>query len=204
MSAARRWRASCIAAPLLAAVSCFADTAFAATTRGAPADEPIVLPDVIVEASRLKLRQRIDAFVDDVTRRGDGESPPLWYARVCPLVAGLSRTQGNAVLERVTRIALDAGIEVAAEGCRPNLYLVFAADPPALLQAWRRRDRSLFAGAPRAQIDTFLASERPVRAWYRTGRIGADGVDRHGSAVVRAFPSGDVANAPDVGRLPNS
>jgi hypothetical protein len=166
--------------------------------RVAPTPE-IELPVVEVEASRLRLEQRVNQFVRSITRHIDDESPAVWHTRVCPLVAGLKPPQGEAVLARISEIALASGIPLGREQCRPNLYVVATDDPTGLVSGWRKRSPAMFEGATPLAAERFQSTPRPVRAWYQVARIGADGVRLQSLDGV----AGRASNVP-LGRLPNT
>jgi hypothetical protein len=135
-----------------------------------------LLAVVEVEASRLTLERRVSDFVSSITRHVDDESPAVWHRSVCPLVAGLKPPQGEAVLARISEIAVASGVALGTERCRPNLYVVAADDPSALISAWRKRSPGMFNGATPVAVERFASTPRSIRAWYQVGRIGAHGV----------------------------
>jgi hypothetical protein len=158
----------------------------------------------VVEGTRLSLEKQVHGFVNRVTRRVDGESPALWHVRLCPLVAGLPQSQGEHVLERVTAHALAASVAVGSAQCRPNLFVVFTGDPEQTLRIWRTKDPGMFGHVTRANVERFIASKIPVRAWYNISRVGADGVMRSTSTTAPLRLGGDLTNSPDAARMPNS
>lgn len=191
--------------PVAVALSLIAEGGVEARERSpsaAPAPDT-ELPVVEVEASRLSFEQRVNHFVRSITRHVDDESPAVWHRRVCPLVAGLKPPQGEAVLARISEIAVASGVTLGTERCRPNLYVVATEDPSGLISAWRIRSPEMFEGAAPAAVERFASMPRPVGAWYQAARIGADGV------ALQSLHSlaGRVANLrqlPDVGRLPKT
>jgi len=136
------------------------------------------LPEVIVKgqrkAQRAELAPKVSAFVTGVAAFGsDGGSEnfgggiPRWRTRVCPLVAGLNQQEGEFILERVSEIARAAGVPLADESCRPNLFILVSNQPSELLQAMERRDYAVtFGDAPPFRVDEFIATPRAVRVWY--------------------------------------
>jgi hypothetical protein len=142
-----------------------APTVAAADAPG-PAPKPATtLADVTVEAARKSIQHRVDSFIWQLTRRAR-EALARWNTPACPMVAGLSREQGEFVLGRFSQVAAAAGAPLAAPQCRPNLYIVVTRSPEALLTAWHARDARLFGeGYPHA-IRRFVDTPRPVRVWY--------------------------------------
>ncbi len=70
------------------------------------------------------------------------------YARfarsICPSVSGLSEKQGTAIREQMREVARMSGIPVAAEDCRPNMFVVVVKDGAAEIKQLRRKKARLF------------------------------------------------------------
>lgn len=120
------------------------------------------------------------AFVGQIAVKPYDSSLARWESvvPVCPLVAGLPREDGEFILARVSKIAAAAGAPLAAEHCKPNLYIVVSADPDTLLKAWNKRDVWMFGDESDQGgtiIRKFLNSNSPVRVWYNAELYSADG-----------------------------
>ena len=120
------------------------------------------------------------AFVGQIAAKPYESSLARWQtvAPICPLVAGLSREDGEYILARLSKIAAAAGAPLAPEHCKPNLYIVVSADPDALLKAWNKRDVWMFGdesdqGGPK--IRKFLNSNSPIRVWYNAELYSDEG-----------------------------
>jgi hypothetical protein len=121
------------------------------------------LDQITVQAQRdrEKLKHEVDTFVSSVI------VPPLnygdtlwrWEDKVCPLVAGLSKQQGEFVLARLSQIVKSAGAPLGSETCKPNFYVIVASDPELLLQEWWHRDPDLFAGQKGAIVNRCRRSQ---------------------------------------------
>jgi hypothetical protein len=137
------------------------------------------LDQITVQAQRdrEKLKHEVDRFVSSVI------VPPLnygdtlwrWEDKICPLVAGLNKPQGEFVLARLSQIAKSVGAPLGSETCKPNFYVIVASDPELLLKRWWKRDPDLFAGEKGANVKRFLATPRPIRVWYSADTRAADG-----------------------------
>ncbi len=125
---------------------------------------------VTIEARRRKeLEHEVDHFVNSVTGHPRGESVARWNAKICPLVAGLPRTEGEFVLARLSQIAREVHAPLAGEQCAVNFYVVLTQEPGVLLKKWYARDKRMFSTRNgRGAINTFLDSSRPVRVWYNS------------------------------------
>jgi hypothetical protein len=136
---------------------------------GAVAAEP--QEEVTVTAKRAELLPKLSAFAYGITEPVNGEGLARWQVPVCPLVAGLRQQEGEFILERISEIARAAGVPLAGEQCRPNLYIMVTGQPQQLLQAMANRKRDVvFANASPLDVEEFLERPAPVRVWYSTTR----------------------------------
>jgi hypothetical protein len=144
------------------------------------------------QTDREAVKRQASAFVSAVAVQPWEQSLARWSRPICPLVAGLTRDQGEFILARLSQIVASAGAPLAAENCQPNFYVVATKDPDALLSAWRRRDKGLFGGEPGPKIRRFLSTPAPVRVWYNADLDSVDGVPLTGGglALYAGGPSG--------------
>jgi hypothetical protein len=139
---------------------------------------------VTIEAGREReLKRQINRFVSSTVFTYLNDSLERWNRPVCPLVAGLSREQGEFVLARVSQIARDSHAPVGPEHCKPNLYVVVTDNPDLLLEKWSKRDRRMFNTCNgMGYVKEFLHSRQPVRVYYNA-RFSSGGGDRDPSAL---------------------
>jgi hypothetical protein len=164
--------------------------------------ETKTLPEVTIEAQRESLKPLVHSFVYQITAQvSDHWSLARWGQPICPLVAGLPVEQGEAVLTRLSEIAIAATAKLAPPDCaEPNFEVLVTSDPKRLLTKWRARNPLLFGPVPpeggEVPIRRFINTDRPVRVWYNTevtDSAGATPNDGH-------FLLGDNAiRAPSVG-----
>jgi len=103
----------------------------------------------------------------------------MWRVPLCFMVAGLPRTQGELVLERLAADADSAGVRLAGERCHPNLIVAWSREPEALLTDLKRRNPRMFGDAARAvEIGQFIRPSKPkaVRVWHNADSANRDGV----------------------------
>lgn len=141
------------------------------------------LQELTVTAERAKLASRVRKFLNQIVApENDGEDGMArWQVPpVCPLVSGLTQQQGEFILERLTAIAGKAGVPLAGQHCRPNLYVLVTPQPEQLLRAMEKRNRPFTFGyetfganggansteTPEGVVDTFIETPRAVRVWY--------------------------------------
>jgi hypothetical protein len=105
------------------------------------------------------------AFVRRATPLTPAGKVMNWAGPLCPFVAG-GRTEENRYLhDRISQMAREAGVKMAAKGCRPNLTVVLADEPEALVRKtkaagkfWVDRERPL-------SFERYATTDRPVRVW---------------------------------------
>jgi hypothetical protein len=129
-----------------------------------------VLDTITVEAQRKhdELKRQVQQFVDSalIVQNDDG-SNAKWIIPICPLVAGLSKDQGEFVLARISTIAKTAGARLDSEKCAPNLLIIVTDEPDRLLDEWSESNPTMFANREGShEFKHFLKSSRPVRVWY--------------------------------------
>jgi hypothetical protein len=137
---------------------------------------------ITVEAARERARvvQQVNQFVSAIVVKRSDQSLANWEREIpiCPLVAGLPRSDGEYMLSRLSQIAASAGAPLAPQHCKPNLYVVVTSEPDALLKAWNMRDVNLFDSGDDhggGEIRQFLDAKLPIRAWYNAEIYDADG-----------------------------
>lgn len=112
------------------------------------------------------------AFVRLATPLTSAGKVMTWAAPLCPYVAG-GRTEENRYLhDRISQVAREAGVRMAAKGCRPNLTVVLADEPEKLVRKarsagkfWVDRERPL-------SFERYATTDRPVRVWTNFAEVG--------------------------------
>jgi hypothetical protein len=167
-----------------------------ATTSIAVGDDSV--PGIRVEAQRDRetLKHDLESFVSSAIVPPSNYEDTLWRwnTKICPLVAGLDKQQGEFVLTRLSAIIRSAGAPIGSQTCKPNFYVIVAPDPARLLREWWHRSVDLFDGETGTEVKRFLETRRPIRVWYSAGTVGADGAFVTGlmdSLSLRAHPFGE-------------
>lgn len=175
-----------------------ADSAAAPPAEGKPK-----LDTVTVEARR-QLDRQVNEFVSSVIVHYMYDSLVRWDAPVCPLVAGLPRDQGEFMLARLSRNALDAHAPLAGEHCNPNFIVVVTAEPDVLLKRWWRRDPQMYnRNNGLGGVKRFMRSSQAVRCWYNSEFRTSDGTAVSADSLVPGlFGTGLVAMHVPVASLP--
>ena len=136
----------------------------------APAVQATELEDVVVNGRSLS--EAVDSFVNTVVAPPRGRGPARWDRKVCVGVVNLRRDAAQVMVDRVSEVALEIGLEIGEPGCNPNI-LVMATDngtalATALVQAKPRAFRPSYSGAARSAtvLSRFQTTDRPVRWWH--------------------------------------
>jgi hypothetical protein len=167
-----------------------------------------LLPEATRVARRAELKPKVEGFVNEIAALENEAVLPRWDQEVCPQVTGLSREEGEFMLARISKVAGAAGVPLADERCRPNLFIFVTTQPKELLHGMEERNFTAVFGvnALRASVDEFIDTPRPVRVWYNTASEIARGppwIDARGLIVTplvvsRAFVIVDRAQLQGV------
>ena len=135
--------------------------------------------DIEVVGGR-SLRQAIDVFTDSVVAPPRGQNPARWHDFVCVGAVNLQRDAAQAIIDRVSQVALDIGLEIGEPGCSANILIVGTDDGPAMATAMVDYRPAIFrpgySGAARSslQLARFQQTEAPVRWWHVALPVIAD------------------------------
>jgi len=159
----------------LLSVAAAADTPPAASAPKTTVDSTTV----VGQKDRATIEREVGTFVNAIAVKPGSESLGRWQLQVplCPLVAGMPKSDGEYILTRVSKIAANAGAPLAPEHCKGNFYIIVTADPEGVLKAWSKRDVRMFgdeADQGGTTIREFNAAS-PVRVWYNTEVYSLDG-----------------------------
>ncbi|WP_439471212.1 hypothetical protein [Brevundimonas sp.] len=130
---------------------------------------PTQLEDVVV--SGRELDQLISRFVDQVAAPNRGRGLARWNQRICVGVANLRPEVAQYLVDRISTVAEDVGLEPGAPGCRPNILVVATADDEAAAREMVEDSTRVFrmggTGMDRGRLALagFQQTNRPVRWW---------------------------------------
>jgi hypothetical protein len=130
--------------------------------------------EVTVTGQRSELGPRVSAFVQQISGSYYDDGLARWIKPVCPRVTGLPQEEDEFILGRVSDIARAAGIALAGDKCRVNLYILVTDQPTELLRGMEKRSHT-FGNSPTNLVDAFIATPRAVRVWYDTNIISPEG-----------------------------
>ncbi|MCO8030249.1 hypothetical protein NI454_09825 [Brevundimonas diminuta] len=183
-----------IAALLALALSASAPPAQSAQSAApAPEDQAVRLEDIQVSGRRLD--DLIQSFVSEVAAPNRGRGIARWDRSVCVGAVNLRREAAQYLVDRVSTVAEDLGLNAGDPGCTPNLLIVATADGDAFAQELvERRRRALRMGGSgmdrgAAALRDFQETSRPVRWWQVSMPVDSE----TGQRAVRI--PGECANA---------
>ncbi len=158
----------------------------AATTEPNATTEP--LDEVVVRGRRLSeidsdLRVYIDQFLDEVAAPTQGRGYARWHRQVCVGVHNLERSAAQYVVDRISRLALDVGLEPGEPGCRTEVNIIFTTDAAQMTKEMVERNRRVFqfggnylnAHLGREALDNFVETDKAVRWWHVNLPVDARG-----------------------------
>lgn len=135
--------------------------------------------EVIVRGRRMSeveddLRVMVDEFVGEVVAPSLGRGFARWNKRVCIGVSNVNRSAGQYIADRISRLAVDVGLDVGEPGCTPDVVILFTTDGPATAAQMVDTEPTLFRPAAnqggstlgRAALDDFVRADRAVRWWH--------------------------------------
>lgn len=137
--------------------------------------------DIVVTG---RSREEVQAFIREISAPPQGlDQLGRWDRDLCPSVTGLSREQGQLIVDRIALRAAALGLRIGAPGCAANVFIFFAADSNAFAQRLFEEHRDMFAyhrtsaeaTRGRAALDDFLHERRPARWWHVMQEVGANG-----------------------------
>ncbi|WP_372707871.1 hypothetical protein [Brevundimonas sp.] len=158
------------------------------------------LEDVVVEGRGL--RDAVDDFVDEIVAPPVGRGPARWNRRVCVGVVNFRREAAQALVDQVSSVALQAGLEIGDPGCSPNILIIATDDAQGLARGLVARNplvfRPQYSGAARSSeaLKRFQETGVPVRWWH----VSMPTVRGTGLPGVR-MPGESPPRIPGEGRL---
>jgi hypothetical protein len=160
---------------------------------GAPQDPPFQDPptqdppatrvdDIVVEGR--PLRTVAEEFVENVSEAPRGRGLARWNRPICVGTVNLRPAAAQPLIDHISGVAQDLGVEPGDPGCRPNVIVVFTEDPRGVAGAIVEADpRGFNLGsrnfhlAPSHEND-FRTSDAPVRWWHTSVPINSENGER--------------------------
>lgn len=136
-----------------------------------PAEAPVTELEGVEVIGR-PLQEQVDRFVESVAAPPAGRTLARWNAPVCVGVIAMSPRYAQAMIDRVSTLAVDMGLAVGDPGCEPNVLIVATAEADEVAARsvdGNRRDFRPGTGGTDLGGDAltaFTESDAPVRWWH--------------------------------------
>ncbi|QTN18252.1 hypothetical protein HZ989_08085 [Brevundimonas sp. AJA228-03] len=163
---------------------------------------PTILSDIIVNAPPNEARAL--GFIDRVAAPPSGRRLARWERSLCVSVAGLDAAYAQFIVDRVTAVGASVGLDPGQAGCRPDVLIIFTADPDAA--AGRLIDEDLETFRPvrygatdrgEAALEQFQHSDAPVRWWHVSAPVSI----LTGEVMMGMEDGPAIMNAPNASRI---
>jgi hypothetical protein len=127
-----------------------------------------------------QLTDEESAFVKDVSAPVRGRALARWDRAICVGVANMRTEHAQFMIDRVSSVALELGLEVGEPGCRPNIMIAATADADAFATGMVQDDLYSFRPAlsdtdrGRRALEQFQITDAPVRWWHVSLPVSVD------------------------------
>ncbi|MFC5343117.1 hypothetical protein ACFPIE_04275 [Brevundimonas staleyi] len=157
------------------------------------------------------LSQATTDFVGRVSAPTTGRGAATWRRRFCVGVGGLRREAATHIVDRISAVASDLGLQLGRPGCQPRAFVLFAEDADLATQTLvRTKGRRFRIGLPDSDLGDqaladFLVSDQPVRWWQNTVTVNAETgiINRHLPGQLPVGTPEVIRSPTDLGMLGN-
>lgn len=125
-----------------------------------------------VQVTGQRLREQVKSFIEEATAAPRGHGLARWNRPICLGVSNMDARYARFMIDRVTLIAHEVGLETEGPGCRPTIIVVAASDAEALAKALVDDDPTGFSPSVNAtdlgnaSLQRFQVTDAPVRWWH--------------------------------------
>ncbi|NBW14023.1 MAG: hypothetical protein EBR82_39095 [Caulobacteraceae bacterium] len=135
---------------------------------------------MVIEGSRLEDTAR--SFVRQVGAPAANRGLARWRNGICAGVANLQPETAQYIVDRISEVTREVGLEAGAPGCEPNVLIVATTDANAFTPQFVAMRPRLFrvggAGMDRGgdALEAFETNDQPVRWWHVSVPVDETGV----------------------------
>lgn len=135
----------------------------------APRQDETRVGDIVVNGRPLD--DLVGDFVDEISQPARRRGLARWQGNICVGVVNLPAAHAQALIDRVSDVAAEVGLQPGSPGCRPGIVILATDDGSALATAMvRRRNSGFDMGSLQTDAGTralrdFQTSDRAVRWW---------------------------------------
>lgn len=181
-------------------------------TPAAPTSSPqseTAVQDIIVNGRPLD--ELVGDFVDEISRPASQRGLARWNNSVCVGVVNLPVAHAQYMVDRISDVAAEVGLEPGRPGCTPQVVVIATVDAPALATALVESRRRAFnlgshqTDAGSRALREFQTSDAPVRWWHTSLPVDSDtgalAIRLPGQLGPDGQPSSPVLNVSAASRL---
>lgn len=145
-----------------------------------PSTGPVTDLDAVTVTGQRPTEERATAFVEEVAAPPRGRGLARWDRALCVGAANIDARYAQFMIDRVSAIALDLGLEIGEPGCRPNVMIAASTDADALAKALVRDEPNGFRPSTgltdrgSQALTEFQNSDAPVRWWHVSLPVSVD------------------------------
>ena len=137
---------------------------------------------------RAELEKFVLEFVNKVTAPAAGRGYARWHRYLCVGVNNLRADAAQYLVDRISKEALELGLDPGEPGCQPQVVVIFTTDAKQLAAFLVKHYKRTFlpgmgeAGMARNRdaLDNFARTDKPVRWWATSMPVDA----RMGTAAM--------------------
>lgn len=135
-----------------------------------PSQQPTAVDDVVVSARPLD--QQIRTFLDDISLPERTLRVARFQRNVCVGAVNFRGELGQYVVDRVSEVGLDIGLEPGEPGCKPNILIIATHNGAELAQGMVKASPSAFnpggtgMNRTRAALERFKTTDAGIRWWH--------------------------------------
>ena len=152
-------------------------------------DEQVIVRGQRLSELEFDLRIHIQEFVNEVAAPARARGYARWRHGVCIGVHNLEAMSAQYIVDRISSLALEVGLEPGEPGCGPQVNIVFSTDAREMASLMVESEPRFFRPAMGHAgmdlglegLDKFTQSEEAVRWWQVSLPVDA----RTGSSVMR-------------------
>jgi hypothetical protein len=143
----------------------------ASPTLAQDAETPTRVDDVVVEGRPLESVAR--SFVEEVSAPARTRGLARWDGVVCIGVVNFEAEAAHLIIDRMSDVARDLGVDLGEPGCDPNLVVAGTTDGRGMAESMVSRHRQQFfrfgytrSNAGSGALERFRTSDAAVRWWH--------------------------------------
>ena len=153
-----------------------------------------VTDEVVVRGRRMSevefdLQRYVRTFINEVAAPPPGRGYARWHREVCIGVDNVQEKAAQYIADRVSRLALEVGLEPGEPGCRPDVIIIFTTDGKQTASFMVENAPRLFRpGGPLSGLNLTLEALDDFAAPDRAGRggpVSVPGAARRGQRALK-------------------